>query len=101
MVAFQFLMLLLALGAKALAGPVKPESLSCTTFLGIKTVKTVPTATTSAIENKTIIKKIVRRVNVAVVPRPVTTTICTNKTDTITFTDDSEIATVTITCNYL
>ncbi|RBR13308.1 uncharacterized protein FIESC28_08274 [Fusarium coffeatum] len=100
MVAFKSLIVLLALGVKALAGPVKPESLLCTTFLSTKTVKTVPTATTSVVENKTIIKKIFRRVNVIVVPRPVTTTARTTKTDTITFTDDSEIATVTITSDF-
>ncbi|KAJ4113881.1 hypothetical protein NW768_011411 [Fusarium equiseti] len=100
MVTFKSLIVLLALGTNALAGPVRPESPSCTTFLGTKTVKNVPTATTSVIESKTIVKKVVRKVNVVVVPRPQTTTVRTTKTDTIIFTDDSEIATVTITCKY-
>ncbi|SPJ83974.1 uncharacterized protein FTOL_10490 [Fusarium torulosum] len=99
MVAFKSLLVLLTLGAEALAGPAKPDSSTCTTFLGSKTVKSVPTARTTTIKNVTIIKKVIRKVNVVVVPRSKTTTVRTTKTDTITHTDDSDVATVTVTSN--
>jgi hypothetical protein len=101
MVAFTSLLVLLTLGAEALAGPAKPDSSTCTTFLGSKTIKSVPTARTTTIKNVTIIKKVIRKVNVVVVPRPKTTTVHTTETDTITHTDNGLVATVTVTCKYL
>jgi hypothetical protein len=101
MVAFKSLLVLLTLGAEALAGPAKPDASTCTTFLGSKTVKNVPTATTTTIKNVIITKKVVRKVNVVVVPRPKTTTVRTTETEIITRTNNGEVATVTETCKYL
>ncbi|CAG1994602.1 unnamed protein product [Fusarium graminearum] len=97
MVAFKSILVLLALGADALAGPEKPSSSTCSTYLGSKTVKNVPTATTTAFKNITVTKKVIRRVNIVVVPQPKTTTVRTMATNTITHTDYGEIATVTAT----
>ncbi|QPC63295.1 hypothetical protein HYE67_005526 [Fusarium culmorum] len=97
MVSFKSILVLLALGTNALAGPEKPISSTCSTYLGSKTVKNVPTATTTAIKNITITKKVIRRVNIVVVPQPKTTTVRTIETNTITHTDYDEVATVTVT----
>ncbi|KAK6709560.1 hypothetical protein SNK04_010505 [Fusarium graminearum] len=100
MVAFKSILVLLALGADALAGPEKPLSSTCSTYLGSKTVKNVPTATTTAFKNITVTKKVIRRVNIVVVPQPKTTTVRTMATNTITHTDYGEMATVTATCKH-
>ncbi|QPC72172.1 hypothetical protein HYE68_002924 [Fusarium pseudograminearum] len=97
MVSFKSILVLLALGSDALAGPEKPISSTCSTYLGSKTVKNVPTATTTANKNITITKKVIRRVNIVVVPQPKATTVRTIATNTITHTDYSEVATVTVT----
>ncbi|KAH7198969.1 uncharacterized protein B0J16DRAFT_47775 [Fusarium flagelliforme] len=96
MVALKPLLLLLALGAEALAGPVKPAS--CTTILGTKTVKNVPTSTTTAIKKINIIKKVIRKINVVVVPVAKTTTIRTTHVATVTSVDQkTDTAWVTLT----
>lgn len=101
MVALKSLLVLLTLSAEAFAGPAKPDASTCTTFLGSKTVKNVPTTTATTIKNIIITKKVIRKVNVVVVPRPKTTTVRTTETEIITRTDNGEIATETETCKYL
>ncbi|KAH6970213.1 hypothetical protein DER45DRAFT_608919 [Fusarium avenaceum] len=97
MVALKSLLVLLTLSAEAFAGPAKPDASTCTTFLGSKTVKNVPTTTATTIKNIIITKKVIRKVNVVVVPRPKTTTVRTTETEIITRTDNGEIATETET----
>lgn len=101
MVAFKSLLVLLTLSAEAFAGPAKPDAPTCTTFLGSKTVKNVPTAITTTIKNIIITKKVIRKVNVVVVPRPKATTVRTTETEIITRTDNGVVATETLTCKYL
>ncbi|KAJ4250124.1 hypothetical protein NW762_011934 [Fusarium torreyae] len=88
MVGLNFLVGLLALSAEALASPAKPAV--CSTILGTKTVKNVPTSTTTAVKKITITKKFIRKLNVVVVPVAKTSTIRTTETDTVTFTADQE-----------
>ncbi|KAJ4113880.1 hypothetical protein NW768_011410 [Fusarium equiseti] len=96
MVALKPLLLLLALGVEALAGPAKPAT--CTTILGTKTVKNVPTSTTTAIKKINIIKKVIKKVNVVVVPVAKTTTIRTTHVATVTSVDQkTDTAWVTLT----
>ena len=90
-------LLLLALTAEALSGPVMPAS--CTTTLGTKSVKNVPTSTTTLVKKINIIKKVIRKVNILVVPVAKTTTIRTTHVDTVTYIDQkTDTAWVTLTC---
>ncbi|KAG8670855.1 hypothetical protein FPOAC2_04158 [Fusarium poae] len=92
MVSLKSLVVLLALGTEALAGLNKPAV--CSTILGTKTVKNVPTSTLTNIKKITITKRIIRRVNVVVIPVAKTTTIKTTKTDTTVSTAPKETDTV-------
>jgi hypothetical protein len=100
MVSLKSLVVLLALGTEALAGLNKPAV--CSTILGTKTVKNVPTSTLTNIKKITITKRIIRRVNVVVIPVAKTTTIKTTKTDTTVSTAPKETDTVwsTVVCEY-
>ncbi|KAM0416833.1 hypothetical protein ACHAPD_005770 [Fusarium lateritium] len=78
MVALKSCLLFLALGAQTLAEPNKLAS-TCSTILGSKTVKNVPTSTGTLKKNITIVKKVIRKVNVVVVPpAKITTTVETS-----------------------
>jgi hypothetical protein len=100
MVAVKSLLTLLALGAQALAAT---PSVVCATDLGTKSVKSIPTSTTTTIKKITVIKKIIRKVNVVVVPVAKTTTIRSTSTVTLTsFADeDVDTATETETCKFV
>lgn len=96
MVALKFCLLFLALGAQTLAGPDKPES-TCSTILGSKTVKNVPTSTATVKKNITIVKKVIRKVNVIVVPPAKTTTTVETSTVKSTTTNLGRTSTTTLT----
>ncbi|EYB28973.1 hypothetical protein FG05_10985 [Fusarium graminearum] len=96
MVALKFCLLFLALGAQTLAGPDKPES-TCSTILGSKTVKNVPTSTGTVKRNITIVKKVIRKVNVIVVPPAKTTTTVETSTVKSTTTNLGRTSTTTST----
>lgn len=100
MVAVKSIIVLLVLGAEALAGPAKPAI--CSTFLGTKTIKNVPSSTVMVDQKITIVKKVIRKVNVIVVPVAKTTTIRTTKVDTVTSTANQETDTAwdTVTCKH-
>jgi hypothetical protein len=99
MVAFKSLLVLFALGTEAFAAAVNP-SLVCLTDLGTKTVKNVPTSTSTTIKNVTIVKKIIKKVNVFVIPVAKTTTIRTTSSviSTVTAVQNTNKATSIITC---
>ncbi|PTD08899.1 hypothetical protein FCULG_00010955 [Fusarium culmorum] len=74
----------------------KPES-TCSTILGSKTVKNVPTSTGTVKKNITIVKKVIRKVNVIVVPSTKTTTTVETSTVKSTTTNLGLISTTTTT----
>ncbi|KAH6952040.1 hypothetical protein DER45DRAFT_618757 [Fusarium avenaceum] len=86
MVALKSLFVVLALGAEALAVSIP----TCSTILGTKTVKNVPTSTTTVAKHITIIRKVILKVNVVVVPAPKTTTVRITETDTVVTTADQQ-----------
>jgi hypothetical protein len=101
MVALKSLFIILALGAEALAVSLP----TCSTILGTKTVKNVPTSTTTVAKHITIFRKVIRKVNVVVVPVPKTTTVRITNTDTVVVTADQQTDTawsiVTFKSKYL
>ncbi|QPC80029.1 hypothetical protein HYE68_010781 [Fusarium pseudograminearum] len=80
----------------ALAGPDKPAS-TCSTILGSKTVKNVPTSTGTVKKNITIVKKVIRKVNAIVVPPAKVTTTVETSTVKSTTTNLGLISTTTTT----
>jgi hypothetical protein len=98
MVAFKSFLILLTLGAEALAAAV-PAS-TCSTALGTNTVKNVPTSRVTSIKKITITKKVIRKVNIIVVPVAKTSTIRKIETSTSisTANKNTKTATSTIIC---
>ncbi|KAM0499455.1 hypothetical protein ACHAP8_005611 [Fusarium lateritium] len=97
MVAFKSLLVLLTLGAEALAAAVAAPASTCSTALGTKTVKNVPTSRVTSVKRITITKKVIRKVNIIVVPVVKTSTIRTIETSTSISTADQDTKTATST----
>ncbi|KAG8670350.1 hypothetical protein FPOAC2_09702 [Fusarium poae] len=95
MVAFKSFLILLTLGAEALAAAV-PAS-TCSTALGTNTVKNVPTSRVTSIKKITITKKVIRKVNIIVVPVAKTSTIRKIETSTSISTANKNTKTATST----
>ncbi|KAM0546962.1 hypothetical protein ACHAPJ_010623 [Fusarium lateritium] len=95
MVALKSFIVLLGLSAEAL-GAASPPAV-CSTALGTKTVKNVPTSTTTAVQKITVVKRVIRKVNVNVIPVAKTLTVRTTDTSTSTYTADQETDTATDT----
>lgn len=98
MVAFKSLLVLLALSVEGIAA-LNPTS-TCSTALGTKSVKNVPTSRATTVKKITVIKKVVRKVNVVVIPVAKTSTIRETKIHTSTVIADqaTKTATSTIVC---
>ncbi|CVL08145.1 uncharacterized protein FMAN_14191 [Fusarium mangiferae] len=96
MVAINSLLFLLTLGAGAVASAANP-SLVCATDLGTKSVKSIPTTTSTTVKKVTIIKKVIRKVNIIVVPIAKTTTVFTTQFVTVTTTANPDTKTATST----
>ncbi|KAF5677566.1 hypothetical protein FHETE_1617 [Fusarium heterosporum] len=94
MVAFKSIFVLLALSTEALAAT---PSLICATDVGTETVKNVPTTTLTTVKHVTVVKEIIRKVNVVVIPVAKTTTSWTTEFTLSTFTAEPEIETETMT----
>ncbi|EXA31673.1 hypothetical protein FOVG_17101 [Fusarium oxysporum f. sp. pisi HDV247] len=92
MVAVKSILLLLALGTESL---VASQSVICQSKLGTKSIPAskIPRATTTIHNKVTVQKKVIRKVNVVVVPRPTTTTSTEVKTITETTEADPDIET--------
>ncbi|ENH71438.1 hypothetical protein FOC1_g10007670 [Fusarium oxysporum f. sp. cubense race 1] len=92
MVAVKSILLLLALGTESL---VASQSVICQSKLGTKSIPAskIPRATTTIHNKVTVQKKVIRKVNVVVVPRPTTTTPIEVKTITETTEADPDIET--------
>jgi hypothetical protein len=92
MVALRSVLLLLALGTESL---VTSQSVICQSKLGTKSIPAskVPRATTTIHNKLTVLKKVIRKVNVVVVPRPTTTTSTEVKTITETTQADPDVET--------
>ncbi|KAG9495033.1 hypothetical protein J7337_013264 [Fusarium musae] len=88
MVTLKFVFFLLALGTESL-------SVICQSKLGTKSIPAskVPWATTTIHSKLTVLKKVVRKVKVVVVPRPTTTTSTEVKTITETTQADPDVET--------
>jgi hypothetical protein len=99
MVSVKFVILFLALGTEALAATT--STLTCFTKLGTSSIASnkIPRATTTVSNKITVVKRVVRKVNVVVVPRPRTTveTEISKTTITTQADPDVEIATKVIT----
>ncbi|KAF5642504.1 uncharacterized protein FTJAE_3661 [Fusarium tjaetaba] len=92
MVALKSVLLLLALGTESL---VASQSVICQSKLGTKSIPAskIPRAATTIHNKLTVLKKVIRKVNVVVVPRPTTTTSTEVKTITETTQADPDIET--------
>jgi hypothetical protein len=92
MVALKSALLLLALGTEVLAAS---PSVVCQSKLGPQSIPSnkIPRATTTIHNKVTIQKKVVRKVNVVVVPRPITTTSTEVKTITEITQADPDVET--------
>ncbi|KAJ4109697.1 hypothetical protein NW768_012133 [Fusarium equiseti] len=92
MVALESLLLLFALGTQSL---VASQSVICQSQLGSKSIPAnkIPRATTTIHSKITVQKKVTRKVNVVVVPRPTTTTSTEVKTITETTQADADVET--------
>ncbi|RGP66924.1 hypothetical protein FSPOR_6306 [Fusarium sporotrichioides] len=95
MVAFKFLLMLLALGVEGLAA-LNPTS-TCSTALGTKSVRNVPTSRATTVKKVTVVKKVIRKVNVLVVPVAKTSTIHETEIHTSTVIADQATKTATST----
>jgi hypothetical protein len=95
MVSLKSLFVFLVLGAEALAAA--SPSLVCATDLGTKSIKNVPTSTATTVKRVTVVKKVIRKVNVVVVPVAKTTTIRTTEYTTTTVAAGPETDTETST----
>jgi hypothetical protein len=82
MVSLKSLFVFLALGAEALAAA--SPSLVCATDLDTISIQNVPTSTATTVKRITVIKKVIRKVNVVVIPVAKTTTIRTTEYTTTT-----------------
>ncbi|RGP59198.1 hypothetical protein FSPOR_11491 [Fusarium sporotrichioides] len=92
MVTFKSALLLLALGTEALAAS---PSVICQSKLGPQSIppNKIPRATTTIHNKVTVQKKVIRKVNVVVIPRPITTTSTEVKTITDTTQADPDVET--------
>ncbi|KAM0546758.1 hypothetical protein ACHAPJ_010686 [Fusarium lateritium] len=99
MVAFKSALVFLALSVEALAAVPAGSSVVCATKLGTVSVANPPRATTTTINKLTVIKKVIQKVNVIVIPVAKTTTVKETTTilDTVTAGSDTETATETST----
>ncbi|UZP36827.1 hypothetical protein NXS19_004643 [Fusarium pseudograminearum] len=103
MVALKSFLLFCALSAEALAAAAPAPT--CATALGPKSVKSVPTATTTVVEKITIVKKFIRKVKIADAATKTATSVITSEqteystsTSThVTMTDSVTYTTVYIT----
>ncbi|KAH7238157.1 hypothetical protein BKA59DRAFT_481509 [Fusarium tricinctum] len=95
MVSLKSLLVFLTLGAETLAAA--SPSLVCATDLGTKSIKNVPTSTATTVKRITVVKKVIRKVNVVVVPVAKTTTIRTTEYTTTTVVAGPETETETST----
>ncbi|KAJ4243833.1 hypothetical protein NW762_014711 [Fusarium torreyae] len=95
MVALKSFIVLLGFSAEALCAASPPAV--CSTALGTKTVVNVPTSTTTAVQKITVVKRVIRKVNVNVIPVAKTYTVRTTDTSTSTYTEDQETDTATDT----
>jgi hypothetical protein len=93
MVSFKSALLLLALGAEALAASA-PNPV-CTSRLGTVSVSKIPRATSTVVQKVTVVKKVIRRINVYVIPRPRTTTVTDTVQETVVETADPDVETAT------
>ncbi|KAM0554810.1 hypothetical protein ACHAPJ_006543 [Fusarium lateritium] len=95
MVAIKSALVFLTLGAEAAA--VSSSNIVCTSKLGTKSVapNKIPRATTTVANKITITKKVTRKVNVVVVPRPKTVTEKNTIVVTSTSTADPDVETAT------
>ncbi|KAM0549436.1 hypothetical protein ACHAPJ_009422 [Fusarium lateritium] len=89
--------LLLALGTEALAA--SSSDVVCQSKYGTSSIASskIPRATTTVKNNVTVIKKVIRKVNVVVIPRPRTTTETETVQETTTTQADPNIETATET----
>ncbi|KAJ4250230.1 hypothetical protein NW762_012045 [Fusarium torreyae] len=99
MVAFKSALIFLALSVEALAAVPASSSVVCATKLGTVSVANPPRATTTTINKLTVIKKVIQKVNVIVIPVAKTTTVKETTTilDTVTAGSDTDTATETST----
>lgn len=95
MVSLKSLFVFLTLGAEVLAAA--SPSLVCATDLGTKSLKNVPTSTSTTVKRITVVKKVIRKVNVVVVPVAKTTTVRTTEYTTTTVVAGPETETETST----
>ncbi|KAF4949818.1 hypothetical protein FGADI_8615 [Fusarium gaditjirri] len=96
MVAFKSIIFLLAFGTEALGATTDAI---CQSKYGTKSIASskVPRATTTVKNQITVIKKVIRKVNVVVVPKPKTTTETETVIKITTTTVDSDVETATET----
>lgn len=95
MVSLKSLFVFLTLGTEVLAAA--SPSLVCATDLGTKSIKNVPTSTATTVKRITVVKKVIRKVNVVVVPVAKTTTVRTTEYTTTTVVAGPETETETST----
>lgn len=95
MVSFKSALLLLALGTEALAATA-PNPV-CNSRLGTVSVAKIPRVTSTVVQKVTVVKKVIRRINVYVIPRPRTTTVTDTVQETVVETADPEVDTATET----
>ncbi|KAG5657027.1 hypothetical protein KAF25_011196 [Fusarium avenaceum] len=95
MVSVKFVILFLALGTEALAAT--SSTLTCLTKLGTSSIASnkIPRATTTVSNKVTVIKRIIRKVNVIVIPRPRTTVETEISKTTVTTEADPDVETAT------
>ncbi|KAF4453459.1 hypothetical protein FALBO_15980 [Fusarium albosuccineum] len=99
MVSFKLFLILFGLATEAFA--TATPSVVCATDLGTKLVKNVPTKTVTSSKKITIIKKIIRRVNIVIVPVVMTTTRTAQLVTTIkTAAPDTKTAARTVTSKF-
>lgn len=102
MVAVKTLLFFCAIGAQAWAAGLGATGVVCSTKLDTVSIapNQIPTSTATVVNKITVIKKVVRKVNVVVVLKAKTTTIRTTSVITTTTTADPRVGTATsiITC---
>lgn len=105
MVAVKTLFIICALGVQAWAANLGETDVSCSTKLDTVSLapNQIPTSTATVVNKITVIKKVVRKVNVVVVPRAKTTTIRATSVVLTTKVADPRVETATsiITCKNL
>ncbi|CAG1962398.1 unnamed protein product [Fusarium graminearum] len=97
MVAVKTLLFFCAIGAQAWAAGLGATGVVCSTKLDTVSIapNQIPTSTATVVNKITVIKKVVRKVNVVVVPKAKTTTIRTTSVITTTATADPRVETAT------